>query len=597
MLQSLNLWLPLQLPTGLGYLVKRAANTLVTARDFENSLERSFLLAVCQTSLNKGDAKVLESVGDLLANNLFNLDYPSQVMQELIPYISGIYGKCLKIASENRKQSLMIKFFAMAAIHTEMNFYLNLDQEHEQLEEAEKFANAAINCLCDSTLLPESEIASSQEIDSWMTSSQEIDSWTISSQKIASWIIHVFPSMKSEGEFIAQKDYFLAYFLYEWMNKKILKQWEFLKYIEDASVQAKNIYLQKSACLERCSIFWKVAKVPYGQLAMLEKISFLHSFKLQNIELGRKFADEALKLGDDLNFDLQMAKAPSETIVNLRQRLYSLSRLTGDQKKVEQRLDLFCAHLHRDADKYYEKQEWNKAANFYSNLGYKYFNAAEYVGSRVLYNLSIYFFEKAEYCRSKEPYILQENPDDMDTMSYRRLEMSYRRLEANGFIYGASARLSNKGPAVVGLFYDAADQLAEAAFLTFQNLQIHDFYNSTAHFFLAQAELARAAKATGSQDFIRHIISSDQALGECFPLYKNIFNAYQSILKILVNPNNQEKDEDKIRYLSRGGHPDPRHVVDIAHRIISHYETGNSCQLSDDLFELGRCFIYLNPLG
>lgn len=569
MTQLFDLWLPLQLTREVGYPVKTVVDSLATSENFEGSLQQLLLLKLCQTYKDKGNTRVLESVGDMLANHLFNLDYPAQVMQELIPYISGIYGNCLKIADQGRKQSLMTKFFTMAAIQTEMNAYLNLDHEYEQLEEAEKYAGAAIDCLYECALLPKPQNASSKEI--------------------ASWMIQVFPSLKNGGEFIAQRDYFLALFLYECMKKTIFNQWEFLMNIKDAKVQANSIYLQTSKCLERCAKFWKAAEIPKGQLAVMEKMSFLNVLELQNIQLGRRFAREALVLGDNLIFELQMEAASPKAIIDLRQRLYYLSRLTADQREIEHRLDLFCEHLRRDADKYYERQEWNKAADFYSNLGYKYFIAAEYVGSRVLYNLSIYFFEKAEYCRSKEPYIFQENSGNIDVKLYRR-------LEANGFIYGASARLS-KESAIIDLFNDAADQLTEAAHLIFQDPQLHDFYNSTAHFFLAQEELAQAAAANDSRDFCRHISAGDQALGQCFPLCKNIFTAYQLILKSLIDPENQERYGDQVGYLARSGHPAPQHVVDVAHRIVSSYETGHSNHLSNDLLELGRCFIYLNPLG
>jgi len=568
-LNSPHIWLDLTLPAGIKELFHESLDSLLEAEEIEESFDFRFLMATCSTFLKTGDTSTVESIGDYLSVLLLDLKFFPKVMKDLIPYITGIYSQALKKSNSVRATPLQIKFSCMFIIQSYMKIFQNTESKQTDFEEIDKLSKNIIYLFWDYVL------GSKPKHDTY--------------QENLNWIISVFSSLEKSGTIVEQHNYFLGHFLYEWIYKELVGDWGLRLNLENALVRFKEIDLKNAECLEKCSNFWKFMELSEGHLLFLEKTSFLYILQIGNLVRGRKLLEETIEVGNFYLFDQQISGVPNERIINLRSRLYQLSRFTGNKQEIENRLNLSCIHIRKQADTHYVQQEWHDASQAYSHLGYRYFSAAEFAMSKMLYQLSVYFFEKAEYCRSKSPDKPKKNEYSLD-------EKFYRRLEANGFIYGASGRLSEDEDACE-LFEEAADQLSEAAQHVFQNIGLHSFYNSTAHYFFAQSMLIKAINAYDFGHVRQLVIKSINALGWCFPMMKNVYNDYKEILNYCIELESDFVSEKILLDLAKTGYPDPHSLLNIVKETRQQLDDNNFLGFIDKFNTVRRSLIYINPLS
>jgi hypothetical protein len=180
----------------------------------------------------------------------------------------------------------------------------------------------------------------------------------------------------------------------------------------------------------------------------------------------------------------------------------------ADAQEIVRRLEAVCARVRLRADRHEQQQQWEQAADAYSNLGYRYYTAAELVGVERIYSLAVYMFEKSKFFRAKAP-------SQPKSAAPNAPEPGYRLFEADGFIYGASAKLTS-GTQAIELLSDAARALAKAAQMTFGQMRLHMFYNSASHYFDALRMLQTAQIELNC--LASHLSAAAASFHECFPV-------------------------------------------------------------------------------
>ncbi|MCO8276777.1 hypothetical protein M1L60_39980 [Actinoplanes sp. TRM 88003] len=249
--------------------------------------------------------------------------------------------------------------------------------------------------------------------------------------------------------------------------------------------------------------------------------TYAAAYSQRDSETSVRLARAALRRGDTLPDSIE-----------LRDRLYSLSRQTLDADEVARRFERIAVRLR-------DEQNW-------SGLAYRYFVVAEYTGVERHYQLAVYYFEKAAALGARE---------------------EYRQLECRGFALGASARLNPSAET----FDQAAAILDRAARLTFQNERLFLFYSSTGHFFAAHAHLVRGDAAGAATAF-----------DQCFDIMRQAFRPYAEVLRRMAAGAAEPCPPDQVAELRRTMHPRPEQLAAAA--------------AAGDLTAVGAGCLYLNPL-
>jgi hypothetical protein len=535
--------LPIELLTDL-------ANGVAQGGDADPSYALKMLLAACGAAGERGSIDTMEVIGDLLHERLLRLDYPPQVMKSVLPYITGIYDSALKRAGGEQRQRLQIKFAGMLLIQFPRD---HNDAEEQELGIARLYASMVLEATP-----PED------------------------SRRRMDWMAETFPALERAAVMMAERDCFLAHLFIQWMGREVFTEWGLRTRVPEVMERIRALHEIHLHCARRCAELWTAMGDASRHLEMLELATYIQVLELRDGDGGRVTAREAIAAGDAMLLDLQL-RGDTATVPGMGQRLFRLARFTGDPGAVEERLALQCAQTHSDADAHFARGAWEEAADAYSTLGYRYFAAADLTASEVLYQLAMYFFEKAEFTRSRLPRDETADPDPH----------VYRRLEANAFIFAAAARVSNT-LATAELFEDAADQLSQAAGLVFQSMCLHTFYNSTAHFFLAQSELIFAARSRAFERCVDHVSRALTAFSQCFSGFRTIYDAYQTLLRAAIRREEEIDEHDVEATLARGGHPAPARPLEIVRECRN---APDADAFRGSLEALRLSLVYVNPMG
>jgi hypothetical protein len=306
-----------------------------------------------------------------------------------------------------------------------------------------------------------------------------------------------------------------------------------------------------------------------------ERTAYRTMYVLHRPEDARRLAYRCLQTGDRL---LTVPDDTSDERVDLLNRLFKVSRLTGDVTTVMERSERLQRHVRARGLRHERAERWVDAADSYSNLGYRYFTAAEYTGVSRMYQLAVYFFDKADVMRAQA-----EEPGP-----------GYRELESEGFVYGASARLA--GPDTAVELYDrAASAHDRAARMTFQTQGLFHLYRSAGYFFNAHAALARCASAT---DFSRCLDLLGEA-AECLRIdvTQDAFPLYGATVVRLARGEADPCTADMVRGLGHTLHPDGERVAATARTGATALAEGDLLAFRDAVRELSRLFVFLYALG
>lgn len=108
-----------------------------------------------------------------------------------------------------------------------------------------------------------------------------------------------------------------------------------------------------------------------------EQAAYRTMYVLHQPEDARRLAHRCLRTGDRL---LTVPDDTSDERLDLLNRLFKVSRLTGDVTVVMERSERLQRHVRARGLRHERAERWEDAADSYSNLGFRYFAAAEYTG-------------------------------------------------------------------------------------------------------------------------------------------------------------------------------------------------------------------------
>lgn len=310
-----------------------------------------------------------------------------------------------------------------------------------------------------------------------------------------------------------------------------------------------------------------------------EEAAYRAMYAQHRPEEARRFADRCLRAGDRL---LTMPDDTSDERLDLLNRLFKVSRLTGDVTTVMERSERLQRHVRARGLRHERAERWVDAADSYSNLGYRYFTAAEYTGVSRMYQLAVYFFDKADVLRARAP--------EPDTGS----QPGYRFFESEGFVHGASARLAEPRTAVE-LYERAASAHDQAARMAFQSPGLFHLYNTAGNFFNASAKLARCVSAPDFSNCLALIGEAAENLR--LDVTKDVFPLYGATLVRLVRGEADPCTAVMVGGLGHTLHPDGEQVAATARTAATALAGGDLPAFRDAMQALSRLFIFLYALG
>lgn len=344
----------------------------------------------------------------------------------------------------------------------------------------------------------------------------------------------------------------------------------------------------KLACLERMVELERSLGLDWIPLERAEEAAYFAAFAARQAGDARRLADDVLSAGDRLAARLD----DEERKLGLLDRLYKVSRITGDIAKISERVERLGRELRRVGRGHEQAGRWIKAADVYSNLGYRYFAAGEYTGLSRLYLLSVYYFEKSEVFRAKDPTGGYETDSDDPNVP----EAGYRRLESEGFIYGASGRLAQ--PAVAtDLFERAALALECAAKMVFGKLRLNVFYGTVSNFFDAHSGMMRVGRSEDLREICQLLADAAAAFHECGRGFQQVFSSYEAVLSRLVSGDPDPCPVGFEQELARTMHPDAEGVAEKSAAAAAALATGDVAGLRAAVAKLADLFIFLYPTG
>jgi hypothetical protein len=321
-----------------------------------------------------------------------------------------------------------------------------------------------------------------------------------------------------------------------------------------------------------------------------ERAAYRAMYREHRVDEARRLARTCLERGERL-----LAQGGGEEQrLHLLDRLFTASRLTGDVRIVATWAERARAQVSSRAATLERARRWVEAADSCSHLGYRYFCTAEYTGVARMYRLAVYFFDKAEVLRARDPEhgAAEVTPPDADGP----VEAGYRRFEGEGFAYGASGRLAEP-PASADLFDLAAAAHDRAAVMTFQSTSLHNLYISGAHFFHAQSALARCAQAVDLPEVRELWAEAAQSFRACITGTQSAFAVYEAVLVRLTEREAEPCPPHLVRELERTLHPDGEAIAAAARAAVTAVDRLDLLGLRAAIADLGRLFLYLNPRG
>lgn len=310
-----------------------------------------------------------------------------------------------------------------------------------------------------------------------------------------------------------------------------------------------------------------------------ERSAYRTMYVLHRPEEGRRLARRCLQRGDQL---LTVSDDTSDDRLGLLDRLFRVSRLTGDVTTVMEWSERLQRHIRARGLRHERAERWVDAADSYSNLGYRYFTAAEYTGVSRMYQLAVYFFDKADVLRARAP--------DPDTEP----GPGYRFFESEGFVYGASARLAGRETAVE-LYERAASAHDRAARMTFESQGSFHLYQRAGYFFNAHAALARCASATNFPTCLSLLGEAAENLR--MDVTQDVFPLYGATLVRLARGEADPATAEIVRGLAHTLHPDGEQVATAARTAATALADGDLPAFRGAVPELSRLFIFLYALG
>jgi hypothetical protein len=321
-------------------------------------------------------------------------------------------------------------------------------------------------------------------------------------------------------------------------------------------------------------------------LEALSAAAFVAVYVAGETARGRELAARALKVGDRLLSETAGPGAPESQ--NVLVDLYNLARLTADEHELERRLEARVRATRAEGNAREQAGDWERAADAFAHLGYLYFVSSQYTHGERLALLTVYFFERSLACRERAP----SAPADP---SEQQLDPVYRRYEAEGFMAGASAALS-EGDAV-GRFLRAASQTHEkAAELTFQHVGLSEFYKSAGNHFEAHRHLRRAVTARDWQTAARHVFRAAEPFRRSFEMFQSVYPIYCELLIRTVRDRERPVPPAFGTELARLGHPDPDRLLAATDRCRLAFGRSED-EFGAGIGELLAALPFINPQG
>jgi hypothetical protein len=389
----------------------------------------------------------------------------------------------------------------------------------------------------------------------------------------------------------ADRDVHLATLLCRWIRKQA-SDFSVRVAVCDAPIESELDPLEEHCLLEVAALEDRMG-LPWASFDATEQAAFAAAYSPHRRERAPNLARASLAQGDRLLQSItgEPPKTKDDPRLGLVDRLYKLSRLTRDIDEIVCRLDRLCDILRSLGQAHERAEECLEAAEIYSNLGYRYFSGAEQCGLSRHYLLSVYFFEKAEFFRALAP---GGGYASIDTQAPNAPELGYRRFESDGFIFGASAKLT-EGIAIISLFDSAAQAHERAGKMVFGQLGLHALYNSAAHHFNAQASLIRAARAGSANEAAHYLRQAAMNVHECFQLFKSIYRQYEHLLNRLTENKDDPCPDEMVRELELCFHPSATRLQSTARAVSKALTKGDPPDTT--CLSLARELVFLNPLG
>jgi hypothetical protein len=316
-----------------------------------------------------------------------------------------------------------------------------------------------------------------------------------------------------------------------------------------------------------------------------ERAAYRTMYVLHRPEDARRLAHRCLQAGDRL---LTVPDGTSDQRLDLLNRLFKVSRLTGDVTVVMERSEQLQRHVRARGLRHERAERWVDAADSYSNLAYRYFTAAEYTGVSRMYQLAVYFFDKADVLRARAP--------DPVPVTGTGVEPGYRLYESEGFVYGASARLAGSVTAAE-LYERAASAHDRAARMTFQSQGLFSLYKVAGHFFNAHAALTRCIRSADFPTCLGLLGEAAGNLRSAIDVTQSAFPLYEAAVVRLAQGEADPCTAAMVRGLGHNLHPDGERVAVTARTAAATLAEGDLPAFRDAVQELSRLFIFLHALG
>jgi tetratricopeptide (TPR) repeat protein len=380
-----------------------------------------------------------------------------------------------------------------------------------------------------------------------------------------------------------QRNTHLALAVADWVGRQ-LRQPGRPKPPEALQARARDL---EERCVHRMAEVEDRLGLTAAALDAAERSAYRTMYVLHRPEDARRLAHRCLQTGDRL---LTAPDDTSDERLDLLNRLFKVSRLTGDVTVVMERSERLQRHIRARGLRHERAERWLEAADSYSNLGYRYFTAAEYTGVSRMYQLAVYFFDKADVLRARAPDPVPVTGTDTG------LEPGYRLYESEGFVYGASARLA--GPDTAAELYEqAASAHARAAQMAFQSPGLFNLYKAGGHFFNSHAALARCARSADFPTCLGQLDGAARNLRSAIAVTQDVFPLYEATVVRLVRGEADPCTADMVRGLGHTLHPDGAGVAATARTAATALAEGDLPAFHDALRELSRLFVFLHALG
>jgi len=338
-------------------------------------------------------------------------------------------------------------------------------------------------------------------------------------------------------------------------------------------------------CIESSLAFEKHNKLIWLEFKSLSDLAFRELFELRHIERASDLAARAVKLGSHLWERTTRDSKKAE----LTDRIAPLCRFSADPDLVATWLERARSPLQLQAKHCEVVGNLPQAAHLYSQIAFRSFVGAEFARTERLYNLATFFFDKADFCR--------RHIDPVDSLAASGNE--YRLFEARGFSAASSARRNQDIASATEQFGDAAQHLHRASRLAWEsgpeaNFGSHIFYESAAHFFLAIAQVYRAARAESQQSFVFHCLRSSEIFPKCFSMFRNVFKAYGAILEYAVSFEPSGSEPIRVNLIANL-YPRPDLLLLTATAIKNAIVCGDDPR--PHALELAKSFLFIDPRG